>query len=59
MLGLLEMCEKVLNDLNLAYRNVVVPCVCCSGHPFPPDPDCQYCQGTGKIMYGIADVEVV
>lgn len=42
----------------IEYRNVIVPCVCCAGHPVYPDSNCQYCAGTGKIMYGIADVEV-
>lgn len=40
-------------------RSVVVPCVCRAGHPFPSSPDCAYCEGYGKILYGIAEVEVI
>ena len=53
-----ELTDLLAGIPDIEYRNIVVPCVCCSGHPFPPDPDCQYCLGSGKIMYGIADVEV-
>ncbi|WP_409199140.1 hypothetical protein [Methanospirillum lacunae] len=48
----------ILSSLGIEYRNIIVPCVCCAGHPFPADPYCEYCSSTGKIMYGIADVEV-
>ena len=52
--------DLIQDLLNLhPYHNVLVPCVCCSGHPYPPKKDCEYCEGTGKIMYGLADVEVI
>jgi hypothetical protein len=41
------------------YKNIIVPCVCLTGYPFPPSPDCEYCEGSGRISYGIAEVEVI
>ncbi len=43
---------------NYPYHSIIVPCPCTSGSPFPAQPDCLFCNGTGKIMYGLAEVEV-
>lgn len=40
------------------YHSIIVPCPCTSGNPFPAQSDCPFCDGTGKIMYGLAEVEV-
>jgi len=45
--------------LRYPFQSLVVPCPCRSGHPYPAGPGCSHCNGTGKIMYGIEEVEVV
>ena len=45
--------------LRYPFQFLVVPCPCRSGSPYPAVSDCSYCIRTWKIMYGIAEVEVV
>ena len=40
------------------FSSVIVPCPCTSGHLFPASSACKLCNGTGKISYGLTDVEV-
>ena len=60
MTSLEEITTEIRDYLNLhSFRNALVPCPCTSGTPYPAKKDCELCGGTGKIMYGLADVEVV
>jgi|GEM_PF-2289125 len=55
-----EKTNTIQELLNLhPYRNALVPCVCVAGSPFPPNPDCEFCDGRGKIMYSLSEVEVI
>ena len=53
----IDLIQSILNIY--PFRNILVPCVCRSVHPFPAKPGCEFCQGTGKIRYGLAEVEVI
>lgn len=54
---LTDMIQLTLN--RYPFNSIVVPCPCLAGHPYPAKKDCEYCNGTGKIMYGLSEVEVV